>query len=425
MVTVGRGSSSPSPSSSPRTAAPPVTAVPGQKYQICTQPSQYLTSPWTYHALASGSRSYTVSQYKALPGYGKTLPPLPAYIASQSPSTKAAVIYAPGSSVNKPAYALPQTPLLHFFEGGAYGQIGFEAVPGDQFIGGSAPGHREPTFDDRGQASGNQCPERHLRFLRRRQHAGVSQRPTGAATITTRSHISGDISSLTFADGTTYPISSVSGTRITLESGLTTAERAGQAVYANRIDPIAHVSAAAKQGATSVRIGAAATPLMRYTSVVIGANSYTIEAVSGQQSGYSLTLKGGLDLPVTDGTPVYYSGPAANVSVEYLDISHDLHNTTGTIYTGTGWTITHNNIHDGYSEPGSGVAIYGGDEGTIEYNCLSRMGDYGVNLFGSNSKLQLQRDFRVELQARPRLWLLRRWKMVGHAQRRHRRQRVR
>ena len=92
------------------------------------------------------------------------------------------------------------------------------------------------------------------------------------------------------------------------------------------------------------------TPLMRYTSVVIGANSYTIEAVSGQQSGYSLTLKGGLDLPVTDGTPVYYSGPAANVSVEYLDISHDLHNTTGTIYTGTGWTITHNNIHDGYSD---------------------------------------------------------------------------
>ena len=134
-------------------------------------------------------------------------------------------------------------------------------------------------------------------------------------------------------------------------------------MYANRTAPIAHVSAAAKQGATSVRLGAATTPLMRYASVVIGANSYTIEAVSGRQSGYSLTLKGGLDLPVTGGTPVYYSGPAANVSVEYLDISHDLHNTTGTIYTGTGWTITHNNIHDGYSEPGSGVAIYGGDQG--------------------------------------------------------------
>lgn len=400
VVTVGRGSSSPSPSSSPRTAALPVTAVPGQKYQICTQPSQYLTSPWTYHALASGSRSYTVSQYKALPGYGRTLPPLPAYIASQSPSTKAAVIYAPGSSVNKPAYALPQTPLLHFFEGGAYGQIGFEAVPGDQFIGGSAPGHREPTFDDRGQPAGISAQNDTYDFSGGASTL-VSAAPTGAATIITRSHISGDISSLTFADGTTYPISSVSGTRITLESGLTTAERAGQAVYANRIDPIAHVSAAAKQGATSVRIGAAATPLMRYTSVVIGANSYRIEAVSGQQSGYSLTLKGGLDLPVTDGTPVYYSGPAANVSVEYLDISHDLHNTTGTIYTGTGWTITHNNIHDGYSEPGSGVAIYGGDEGTIEYNCLSRMGDYGVNLFGSNSKFNYNEIFESNYKPDP------------------------
>ena len=47
--------------------------VPGQNYQICNEPSPYLTSPWTYHALESGSRSYSVSQYKTLPGYGKTL----------------------------------------------------------------------------------------------------------------------------------------------------------------------------------------------------------------------------------------------------------------------------------------------------------------------------------------------------------------
>src|SRR5436190_14858030 len=220
VVIIGRGSPSPSPSQ--RTAAPPVTAVPGQKYQICTQQSQYLTSPWTYHALASGSRSYTVSQYKALPGYGRTLPPLPAYIASQSSGTKAAVIYAPGSSVSKPAYALPQTPLLHFFEGGAYGQIGFEAVPGDQFIGGSAPGHREPTFDDRGQPAGISAQNDTYDFSGGASTL-ASLTPAGAGTITTRSPISGDLSSLTFADGTTYPISSVSGTRITLESGLTTA----------------------------------------------------------------------------------------------------------------------------------------------------------------------------------------------------------
>src|SRR5271165_7045540 len=38
-------------------------AVPGEKYQICTEP-QYLTSPWTYDGLASGSQGYTVAQYE-------------------------------------------------------------------------------------------------------------------------------------------------------------------------------------------------------------------------------------------------------------------------------------------------------------------------------------------------------------------------
>ena len=118
-------------------------------------------------------------------------------------------------------------------------------------------------------------------------------------------------------------------------------------------------------------------------------------------SGYSLTLRGGLDFPVTAGTPVYYGGPAADVSVEYLDISHDLHVTTGTIYTGTGWTITHNDIHDGYSTPGYGVAIYGGDQGTIEYNCLSKMGDYGVNLFGSNSKFDYNEIYESNYKPDP------------------------
>ena len=172
-------------------------------------------------------------------------------------------------------------------------------------------------------------------------------------------------------------------------------------MYADRQPPIAYVSTAARQGATSVRLGAATTPLVHYASVVIGADSYTIEAVAGQRSGYSLTLKGGLDFPATAGTPVYYGGPAADVSVEYLDISHDLHNTTGTIYTGTGWTITHNYIHDGYSTPGFGVAIYGGDQGTIEYNCLSKMGDYGVNLFGSDSRFDYNEIYESNYEPDP------------------------
>jgi hypothetical protein len=368
----------------PAAPAAAVTQVLGKNYQVCDEQARYLTSPWTYHALASGSRSYTVAQYKALPSYGKALPPLPSYIASERPATEAAVIYAPRSSVNQPPYDFPETPLLYFFEAGAYGQLNFATVPGDQFIGGSSRTYREPAFDDGGAAGGITGQNATYDFSGGASTL-ASSATASATTITTSSPIGGYISSLTFADGTTYGISNVSGTTITLESGVKKAENVGTAVYADRIPPIAYVATAAGPGATSVKLGAAVTPLLRYTDVVIGGDSYTIGPVSGDPKSYTLTLSGGLDLPVTAGTPVYYGGPAADVSVEYLDISHDLHTTTGTIDTGTGWTITHNDIHDGYSTPGFGVAIYGGDEGTIEYNCFSKMGDYGVNLFGSNS----------------------------------------
>ena len=401
LVPLVRGSS-PSHPATPAASRPGTSRVSGQNYQICNEQSQYLASPWTYHALASGSRSYTVSQYKALPGYGRTLPPLPSYIASEGSATEAAVVYAPGSSVDRPAYDFPETPLLYFFEGGAYGKISFETVPGDQFIGGSTSGYREPTFDDGGAAAGIDAQNATYDFSGGGSTL-ASSAPTGAKTITTRSPIGGYISygSLTFADGTTYRISHVSGTTITLSSGLTAAQRSGSSVYANRQPPIAHVSKAAGQGATVVSLGAAATPLLRYTNVMIGADSYTIEAVSGQRSGYSLTVRGGLDVPVTAGTPVYFGGLAADVSVEYLDISHDLHVSTGTIYTGTNWTISHNDIHDSYSAPGYGVAIYGGDQGTIEYNCLSRMGDYGVNLFGSNGSFDYNEIYESNYRPDP------------------------
>ena len=401
LVSVVRGSSSSQPAAS--AASPPAASrVPGQNYQICDEQSQYLASPWTYHGLASGSRSYTVSQYKALAGYGRTLPPLPSYIASESSGTEAAVIYAPGSSVNQPAYDFPETPLLYFFEGGAYGEISFQTVPGDQLIGGSTSGYREPTFNDGGAAEGIDAQNATYDFSGGASALAASAL-TGAKTITTRSPIGGYISSgwLSFADGTSYRISSVSRTTITLASGLTAAQPAGRPVYASRQSPIAYVSAGNHQGATSVRLGAATTPLLHNASVVIGADSYAIAAVAGQRTGYSLTVKGGLDIPVTAGTPVYYGGPAADVSVEYLDISHDLHVSTGTIYTGAGWTITHNDIHDGYSSPGYGVAIYGGDQGTIEYNCLSRMGDYGVNLFGSNGRFDYNEIYESNYRPDP------------------------
>ena len=368
----------------PALPAPVVSSVPGEQYQVCDQEARYLTSPWTYHALASGSKSYTVAQYEALPGYGKTLPPLPSYIAGESPATEAAVIYAPGSAVVQPAYNFPETPLLYFFEGGAYGEIAFQAVSGDQFIGGSAAGYPEPAFNDGGKPAGIDAENATYQFSGGASTLAYAA-PAGAMTITTGGPIAGYISWLTFTDGTTYAISKVSGTTITLGSPLKKAENASAAVYANRQPPIGYLSAAAQQGAASVELGTSTTPVVRYASLAIGGDSYTVKGVSGRQSGYSLTLSGGLDFPAAVGTPVYYGGLAGSVSVEYLDISHDLHNTTGTIYTGAGWTITHNNIHDSYAAPGLGVAIYGGDHGTIEYNCLSRMGDYGVNLFGDSS----------------------------------------
>jgi len=376
-------------SGGPPAATPTVSqaSTTGQDFQICDEQAQYLTSPWTYDALTSGSHTYTVAQYKALSGYGKTLPALPSYIASESPATAAAVIYAPGSNVNQPSYNFPATPLLYFFEGGTYGQISLQSVPGDEFIGGSSSGHPEPAFNDGGMAAGISAQNATFDFS---GGAGTlaSAAPANAQTVTTTAPISGYVGWLTFTDGMTYPIAKASGTTITLGSPLKRAESAGAAVYGARERPIAQVSAAAAQGATSVSIGAATTPLLRYTSVVIGADSYQIDAASAASAGTSLTVNAGLDLPVAAGTPVYYGGPAADVTVEYLDISHDLHNTTGTIYTGTGWTITHNNIHDGYSTPGFGVAVYGGDQGTIEYNCLSKMGDYGVNIFGTNDNFE-------------------------------------
>ena len=212
LVPLVRGSA-PSHPATPVAAGPVTSRVPGQNHQICNEQSQYLTSPWTYHALASGSRSYTVSQYRALPGYGKTLPPLPSYIASESSATEAAVIYAPGSSVDQPAYDFPETPLLYFFEGGTYGKISFETIPGDQFIGGSTSGYREPAFNDGGAPAGIDAQNATYDFSGGGSTLAASA-PTGAKTIKTRSPIGGYISLgwLTFADGTTYRISHVSGT---------------------------------------------------------------------------------------------------------------------------------------------------------------------------------------------------------------------
>jgi hypothetical protein len=348
--------------------------VPGENYQICSEQSKYLTSPWTYDALKSGSRSYTVAGYEALRGYGTALPPLPSYIASESPETEAAVIYAPGSATNSAAYNFPNSPVIQFFEGGVYHELALQSVSGDEFIGGSTASYPEPVFDDGGAVGGISAENDTYEYSGGGSRLAASA-AIGATTITTTTAIPGYINYVAFADGSTYGISTSSRTSITLRSPLTGAEASGSRVWASSNQAIAEVSTGAAQGATSVTLTNSSIPLVTYGDIVIGDDTYELTSVSGRQSRYTVGVAG-LDTAVNANTPVYYNSSAGGVRVEYLDISNDLHTTTGTISTGSGWTIEHNNIHDSYGKPGQGVAFYGADEATIEYNCFSKMGDY-------------------------------------------------
>lgn len=383
-VVVGRSGDTSTARASPAVAR---HRVPGESYQICDERTRYLTSPWTFHALSTGSRTYTVAQYEALPGYGTTLPPLPRYIAGEGQKSEAAIIYAPGSATNAPVHESPGTPILRFFEGGAYGQISMQSISGDEFIGGSAPGYPEPTFDDGGNAGGISAENDSYGFS---GGASTLAAPVSAGErrVITSRPIPGYPDHISFADGTTYQIASRSGTVITLAVPLRSTLAVGSPVWAGRRAPIAWLSAPALQGATIVSIGSSNVPSVPGGTVVIGAGNYQVKSVSGTPNAHTLTLVGGLDLAARTNTPVYYGDLAGGVSVEFLEITHDLHTTTGTIYTGSNWTIEHNYIHDSYSTPGQGVAIYGGDRSTIEYNCLSKMGDYGANIFGANDILK-------------------------------------
>ncbi|HSW79219.1 MAG TPA: hypothetical protein VLG47_00395 [Candidatus Saccharimonadales bacterium] len=370
-----------------------LASPPGQNYQICgANAATYLTSPYTYHSLASGTQDYTVTQYQALLTGGASLPPLPSYISAQGGSAPAARIYAPGATTSVPAYDNPETPIIHFFEGGNYGLLAEDSVSGDEFIGGSTTGFPEPKFDSANGAGGINSQNGSF-YYSGGTSTLASSVSAGATTITTTTAIPGYIVWFTFADGTSYQIASNTGTSITLNSPITSAESSGQQVWANSTKPIAKLSTSYAQGATNLTLtGNTTIPIIQWQQVNIGDHSYNVTAVSGTQAGgYTITI-GGLDIAGAANTPVYYSDLAGGVTVSYLEIVHDSHNTTGTIYTGVGWTVTHNNIHDGYMDntgtptPGLGVAFYGGDQGTIEYNCFSKMGDYAANVFGTNAK---------------------------------------
>jgi hypothetical protein len=382
----------------PKTHA--ASQVLGQSYLTCDNPGQFLTSPWTYHALSSGSQSYTVAQYQALSGYGTTLPPLPSYISSEATSTTAAVIFAPGSQAWGPAYQFPGTPIIYFFEGGAYGPIGFQSVSGDEFIGGSAAGFPEPTFDDANGADGIDASNSTSGYngggSTLAAPAGV-----GATSITTTSAIGGFFGYVTMADGNTYQVANHSGTSITLQSGLTAAQSSGTPVYANSNPPLAKVATSASAGATTLTLTSSNVPLVQWSEVVIGDHVYQISAISGSQSGYTITVPG-LDVGVSATTPVFNGYKAGGVTVSYLDIAHDLHSTTATISTGAGWNVMHNNIHDGYRNPGEGIAIDGNSGHiTIEYNCFSKMGVYAVNIGGVNDIFDYNEVFETNYEPDP------------------------
>jgi hypothetical protein len=374
--------------------------VPGENYQVCAEQSKYLTSPWTYDALKSGSRSYTVAQYEALPGYGTKLPPLPSYIASEPSTTEATVIFAPGSAdIRKAAYTFPNTPILYFFEGGSYGELALQSMSGDEFIGGTAPGHPEPIFNDGGAAGGIDAYNATNGYSGGGSTLSASVN-AGATTVTTATAIPGYINYITFVDGSTYGISARSGTSIRLSSPLKSTEVSGSPVWANNNKPIAQVSVGAAQGTTSVTLGNSSMPLMTYGEVVIGGDAYQLTSVSGRQSSYTVKVAR-LDTAVSANTPVYYGDLAGDVSVEYLDISNDLHTTSGTISTGSGWTIEHNNIHDSYGKSGQGVAFYNADKATIEYNCFSKLGDYAGNVFGTGTSFKYNEVLKTPYEPDP------------------------
>jgi hypothetical protein len=410
----------------------PHATVPGEKYEVCPSyeaanaqsttaggefytatSNDYLKSPWTYHALASGSQSYTVSQYEALPGYGTTLPPLPTYIATESGTTTGAIIYAPGATAAAEAYQFPDTPVLYFFEGGAYGEIGLETISGDEFIGGSSGSpsdpstyYPEPTFNDRGSAAGisaqndSAAPSGGVATLA----FGAS---AGARTLRLTAAVGGTWGYLTVA-GNTYEVPDHNGTSVGIDSGLSGNVGAGALAYVNSNPPSAFLGGSYAQGTKNVTITNSSIVLVPWGQIVIGGDNYTISDVTGNRSSYSVTLEGGLDVGGDVTTPVYIGNRAGDVTVRYLDISHDLHDTTATIDAGSGWTVENNNIHDGYAlqngvpTPGEGVALDTSDgENTIEHNCFSRMGDYAFNISGANDVLDYNEIYQTNYAKDP------------------------
>jgi hypothetical protein len=264
-------------------------------------------------------------------------------------------------------------------------------------MGGSAAGYPEPTFSGGGGIGAANNTD---------DFAGggstlASSASTGATTLTTTTAVPSYPTKVIFADGTSYAISGHSGTSITLSSGLTTAESAGTGLWAAG-NPIAYLPGGAAQGATTIQTGAMSVPLLPLEFIDIGADNGVVDylqvsQVSGSESsGYTLTLAQPVNIAAAANAPLYYGGPASDVTVEYLTIENGGGNTVFDLQGGgnskaSGWTIEYNDIENDYSggaasqsTDASGVGVYGGDNSTIDYNCFEQMGQYAINAFGSN-----------------------------------------
>ena len=283
------------------------TAVTGETYTICTEP-QYLTSPYKYDALASGSQSYTVAEYTSLPGYGTNLPPLPAFIAAQAPKTEAAIIYAPGSTMNVPAYARPGDPgRCNSSRAARTVSSPAQSVSGDEFIGGATAKFPEPTFDDGGRRLAASAPRTIPSTISGGTSALASAAGSGATTLKIE-HRHLRLASATFPspDGATYQIASANGTSLTLSSGLTRSEAAGTQVWANDQPPIATVASGTTQGASSIALTAAAIPLMLNGRIVVGIRHLPDRRGVGDAVGLPVSRCPEPMPPRCPGAPVYY-----------------------------------------------------------------------------------------------------------------------
>ena len=379
-------------------AAYQAPTVPGESYQICNDNNQYLTSPWTYDALASGSQSYTVSQYEALNGYGTTLPPLPSYLANEPSTDTVATIFAPGGSASISPYNPTE---LYYIEGGNYpGGISGTLLGGDEVFGGSASGYPEPVGTGGGFGSSNS------HFNAYPGYGSLAVAATGSTTITASSGFvpggwngdGGSINEIYFPDGTTVGVTSITGNTITLASAVTEAAGTNFWLGAN-YQTIGTVTTAAAAGSTTITTSAPVNfPYTPWDELDVGStltggaasdSAITISSVSGD----TLTLTGPLPAAVPANAPVAYSGTAGGVTIEYINVGNAVASGTNAFYgAGVGWTIEHTDIHDDYAgganyatTNAAGQAINGISNGIVEYNCFQRFGEYALNGGGSNT----------------------------------------